>query len=68
MRDSQARLCPFRAMMIGHAGVYTIHADSPREAIRRLTTVSGADAGVGRQKQFNLYKSHRSARSDPHPQ
>jgi hypothetical protein len=35
--------------MIGHAGVCAFYVGSPREAIRRLTTVSGADAGVGRQ-------------------
>lgn len=47
VRDGHAGLSLFRAMMTGHAGACTFHADSPREAIRRLTTVLGADAGVG---------------------
>jgi pilus assembly protein CpaF len=36
----------FRALMIGHSGACTFHADNPREAARRLATVMGADAGV----------------------
>jgi pilus assembly protein CpaF len=32
--------------MTGHSGACTFHADSPREAARRLATVMGADAGV----------------------
>jgi pilus assembly protein CpaF len=36
----------FRALMTGHSGACTFHADSPREAARRLATVMGADAGV----------------------
>ncbi len=32
--------------MTGHSGACTFHADSPREAVRRLATVMGADAGV----------------------
>jgi len=47
VRDGHAGLSLFRAMMTGHSGACTFHADSPREAIRRLTTVLGADAGVG---------------------
>jgi pilus assembly protein CpaF len=44
----------FRAMMTGHAGASTFHADSPREAVRRLTTVLGADAGVGHVDAIRL--------------
>jgi pilus assembly protein CpaF len=47
VRDGHAGLSLFRAMMTGHSGASTFHADSPREAVRRLTTVLGADAGVG---------------------
>ena len=46
VRDGHAGLSLFRAMMTGHAGACTFHADNPREAVRRLTTVMGADAGV----------------------
>jgi pilus assembly protein CpaF len=46
VRDGHAGLSLFRAMMTGHSGASTFHADSPREAVRRLTTVLGADAGV----------------------
>ncbi|HWQ84821.1 MAG TPA: ATPase, T2SS/T4P/T4SS family [Anaerolineales bacterium] len=47
VRDGHAGLSLFRAMMTGHSGACTFHADNPREAVRRLTTVLGADAGVG---------------------
>jgi len=47
VRDGHAGLSLFRAMMTGHSGASTFHADTPRETIRRLTTVLGADAGVG---------------------
>jgi pilus assembly protein CpaF len=46
VRDGHAAMSLFRAMMTGHAGSCTFHADSPREAVRRLATVMGADAGV----------------------
>ena len=46
VRDGWAALAMFRAFMTGHAGACTFHADSPREAFRRLATVMGADAGV----------------------
>jgi pilus assembly protein CpaF len=46
VRDGKAALALFRAMMTGHSGACTFHADSPREAARRLATVLGADAGV----------------------
>jgi len=41
-----AAMSLFRALMTGHSGACTFHADSPREAARRLATVMGADAGV----------------------
>ncbi len=46
VRDGVAAMSLFRALMTGHSGACTFHADSPREAARRLATVMGADAGV----------------------
>lgn len=46
VRDGRAALAMFRAMLTGHAGACTFHADSPREAFRRLATIMGADEGV----------------------
>ena len=33
-------------MMTGHAGACTLHADSPREALERLSTLLGSEKGV----------------------
>ena len=46
VRDGAAAMSLFRALMTGHSGACTFHADTPREAARRLATVMGADAGV----------------------
>lgn len=46
VRDGVAGMSLFRALMTGHSGACTFHADSPREAVRRLATVIGADTGV----------------------
>jgi pilus assembly protein CpaF len=46
VRDGISAMSLFRALMTGHSGACTFHADSPREAVRRLATVMGADAGV----------------------
>ncbi|MBU3983824.1 MAG: Flp pilus assembly complex ATPase component TadA, partial [Proteobacteria bacterium] len=46
IRNGLPALSLFRALMTGHSGACTFHADSPREAARRLATVMGADAGV----------------------
>jgi pilus assembly protein CpaF len=46
VRDGRATMSLFRALMTGHSGACTFHADSPREAVRRLATVMGADAAV----------------------
>ncbi|MBI4928414.1 MAG: Flp pilus assembly complex ATPase component TadA, partial [Anaerolineae bacterium] len=46
VRDGHAGLSLFRALMTGHSGACTFHADNPREAVRRLTTVLGADTGM----------------------
>lgn len=52
VRDGRAAMSLFRALMTGHSGACTFHADSPREAARRLATVMGADAGV-RSREAN---------------
>jgi len=54
VRDGHAGLSLFRAMMTGHSGASTFHADNPREAVRRLTTVLGADAGVSPSDALQL--------------
>ncbi|PKO16655.1 MAG: CpaF family protein [Chloroflexi bacterium HGW-Chloroflexi-10] len=46
VRDGKAAMSLFRALMTGHSGACTFHADSPREAVRRLATVMGADSAV----------------------
>ncbi len=46
VRDGISAMSLFRALMTGHSGACTFHADNPREAVRRLATVMGADAGV----------------------
>jgi pilus assembly protein CpaF len=54
VRDGHAGLSLFRALMTGHSGASTFHADNPREAVRRLTTVLGADAGVASADALQL--------------
>lgn len=46
VRDGRAAMAMFRAMLTGHSGACTFHADSPREAFRRLATIMGADEGM----------------------
>ncbi len=46
VRDGKAALAMFRALLTGHSGACTFHADSPREAFRRLATIMGADEGI----------------------
>ncbi|MFZ2095436.1 MAG: ATPase, T2SS/T4P/T4SS family [Anaerolineales bacterium] len=46
VRDGKAALAMFRAMLTGHSGAGTFHANSPREAFRRLATIMGADEGI----------------------
>jgi pilus assembly protein CpaF len=46
VRDGKAALALFRALLTGHSGACTFHADSPKEAFRRLATVMGADENV----------------------
>jgi pilus assembly protein CpaF len=46
VRDGHAAMALLRAMMTGHAGACTLHADSPRESFERLTTLMGSDKGV----------------------
>ncbi len=46
VRDGRAALAMFRALLTGHSGACTFHANSPREAFRRLATIMGADENV----------------------
>ncbi|MGD0575246.1 MAG: ATPase, T2SS/T4P/T4SS family [Anaerolineales bacterium] len=57
VRDGRAALALFRALMTGHSGSCTFHADTPREALERLATVMGADAGVGRADAMGMIGS-----------
>jgi pilus assembly protein CpaF len=57
VRDGRAALALFRAMMTGHSGMCTFHADRPDQAIERLATVMGADAGVGRNDALDMIAS-----------
>jgi pilus assembly protein CpaF len=45
VRDGIAAMSLFRARMTGHSGACTFHADSPKEAVRRLATVMGGGCG-----------------------
>ena len=68
VRDGHSGLSLFRALMTGHAGACTFHADTPREAVRRLTTVLGADAGVGKVRRPAVDRGvSRPAGADRHP-
>ena len=57
VRDGHAALALFRAMMTGHSGACTFHADSPQEAMVRLANVMGTDAGV-RENEANRMIQH----------
>ena len=46
VRDGYAAMALLRAMMTGHAGACTLHADSPAEALQRLGTLLGSEKGV----------------------
>jgi len=46
VRDGYAAMALLRAMMTGHAGACSLHADSPEEALRRLSTLLGSEKGV----------------------
>jgi pilus assembly protein CpaF len=46
VRDGRAAQALFRALMTGHGGACTFHADSPAEAVARLAVLLGADAAV----------------------
>ena len=57
VRDGRAALALFRALMTGHSGACTFHADTPHEAVERLATVMGADAGVPRSDATGMMVS-----------
>ena len=46
VRDGYAAMALLRAMMTGHSGACTLHADSPGEALRRLSTLLGSEKNV----------------------
>ena len=46
VRDGYAAMALLRAFMTGHAGACTVHADSPREALERLSTLLGSEKNV----------------------
>ncbi len=46
VRDGKAAQALIRAMMTGHSGACTFHADSPEEAVNRFANVMGSDSGV----------------------
>jgi pilus assembly protein CpaF len=46
VRDGYAAMALLRALMTGHTGACTLHADSPREALGRLSTLLGSEKGV----------------------
>jgi pilus assembly protein CpaF len=50
VRDGRAALAMFRALLTGHSGACTFHADSPREVFRRLATIMGADENIRPQE------------------
>ncbi|MFZ6029557.1 MAG: ATPase, T2SS/T4P/T4SS family [Chloroflexota bacterium] len=45
VRDGHAAQSLFRAMMTGHSGACTFHADNPREAVERLANIVCSDTG-----------------------
>ena len=45
VRDGRAAAALFRALMTGHSGSCTFHADNPREAFQRLEAIMEADMG-----------------------
>lgn len=46
VRDGFAAMALLRAFMTGHAGSCTLHADSPAEALERLSTLLGSEKNV----------------------
>jgi pilus assembly protein CpaF len=46
VRDGYAAMALLRAFMTGHAGACTLHADSPQEALERLSTLLGSEKNV----------------------
>ena len=46
VRDGFAAMALLRAFMTGHSGSCTLHADSPREALERLSTLLGSEKNV----------------------
>jgi len=57
VRDGQAAMALFRAMMPGHSGACTFHADHPEEAVERMATILGTDQRIGREAAMQMIAS-----------
>jgi len=57
VRDGQAAMALFRAMMTGHSGACTFHADHPEEAVERMATILGTDQRIGREPALQMIAS-----------
>src|SRR5512133_3231612 len=57
VRDGQAAMALFRAMMTGHSGACTFHADPPEDAVERMSTILGTDQRVGREAALQMISS-----------
>lgn len=57
VRDGQAAMALFRAMMTGHSGACTFHADHPEEAVERMATILGTDQRIGREAAMQMITS-----------
>jgi len=57
VRDGQAAMALFRAMMTGHSGACTFHADNAEEAVERMATILGTDQRIGREPALQMIAS-----------
>ena len=57
VRDGQAAMALFRAMMTGHSGACTFHADHPQEAVERMATILGTDQRIERESALQMIGS-----------
>jgi len=57
VRDGRAAMSLFRALMTGHSGCCTLHAESPRETADRLAGLMGTDMGINRSDALRTVAS-----------
>ena len=57
VRDGRAAMSLFRALMTGHSGCCTLHAESPRETADRLAGLMGTDMGINRADALRTVSS-----------